>query len=153
MDDSTLNNTPLDFDYVDLNEVDPNQTKIPENAYTLKVLNAELINGISKKSGEPYKRVDFTFAIVDDETFSGRRLWDSLFQNESSLKRLRRLMDATGVQQTPGTTLSEWLKELTLYQPSFKAEVTLRVDPRQTVAAGVEPEKINRVNLWSAVPV
>ena len=146
------------FDYVNLNEIDPAQQLIPEGVYTLKLLKIELKEGVSKKDGNPYQRVDVAFAVQDDDNFSGRRVWVSLFEGESTLKQLRKLMDATGVAQTPGSPLTEWFQELSTIQPTVKGEIKHRLDIDKngnalTTDFKGNPTTLAKLNMWSIIPV
>lgn len=147
----------LDFEYVDLREVDPSPEKLPDNVYEVQVVKAELQSGVSKSTGKPYQRVQFTLAVQNDPQFAGRRLFESLFPNDYGLKALRRIMDATGIEQKPGQPLTEWLNELRLSQASFKVHVRLEDDidyatkePR--IGVNGEPAKRNTVNWFRVMP-
>lgn len=145
------------FEYVNLNEIDPNMQVVPEGMYTFKVLKAELRKGISKTTNEPYELVNMTIAIQDDDNFSGRRMYESFFKGDSSLKQLRKIMDATGVNQAPGTPLTDWLVELDTIQPTFKAAVRHRLDVDKNGEAKSldykgNPTTLAKINFWSVVP-
>jgi len=154
-----MNDNFESFDYVNLAEIDPNQELLPANMYTLKILKAELKSGVSKATNEPYTNASFTFAVQDDPTYSGRRLWESFWPNSFGLKALRRIMDATGIQQAPGQPLEEWLKDLSIQQPTFKVPVKNEEDidyktkkPRSFGPDGVTPARKNSLNVFNIVP-
>jgi len=114
------------FEYVDLNEVDPSFKPIPPSIYTLRVLKAErkaFTYKTGDKAGTEGSYVKFQLAITDDPSYSGRRLFPALFSNARAFRGLRKLMDATGIQQEPGTTLDVWLAALTEAQPTYKQKV------------------------------
>lgn len=114
------------FTYADLRDVDPNFTAVPEDVYTLRVLKFE-----ESKTGKGKPFVKASFSIVNSGTVDGRRLWHNFWEigeGGRDLKPLRRIMDATGVQQTEGgeAGFKAWLEELTNVQPEFKVLVTKR---------------------------
>lgn len=115
------------FDYVDLNDIDPNFSPIPEEMYTLKILKAEKKDFNYKqgaKAGQAGQMLKFHLAVADHPEHSGRRLFPSLFPSNFTFRALRRLADATGIQQEPGTGIEQWLADLSEVQPMFKAKVT-----------------------------
>jgi hypothetical protein len=140
------------FEYVNLNEIDPRQAKLPTGVYTLKILKAEFVKGISKAKGTEYTCASFAFAVTNDETFTGRRLFERFFPGNFGLKAMRRIMDATGVQQVPGTHISEWLTELQTLQPEFKVMVQLIEDPRGEAGPDGTVDKVNKINWFEVQP-
>jgi len=152
------------FEYVNLNEIDPNQESIPAGMYTYKILKAEHKSGVSKTKQDAngqaaqYEFISVALAIQDDPKYSGRRLWESFFPNSYGMKALRRIMDSTGVQQAPGQPLDEWLTELSLQQPTFKAPLNNEPDlnrdgtVRVYAADGVTAARKNSINAFNIVP-
>ena len=133
------------FDYVVLNEVDPSFKAIPQAYYTLQVLDAKRGGGayandiknkageVIKHAGDPFEYVTFAFAITDDPTYSGRRVWDTLFFGEKELRYMRKLADNTGIEQKG--SFNEWLQALKETKPTLKTlvtEVASRRDPNTT---------------------
>lgn len=143
------------FDYVQLSEVDPSQQVLPPDVYTLKILKANLKSGIGKESGNPYQLTNLAMAVTNHPDFAGRRLYESFFPSDFSKKALRRIMDATGIQQEPNQTFAEWLEALTAAQPEFRVKVNLVEDrdragnARSTNAKG-ECATINKI-VWFEV--
>jgi hypothetical protein len=115
------------FEYIDLNEIDPSFKALPEAFYTLRVLKAERKTFDYKngpKAGTSGDMLKFQFAVTDDPSYSGRRLFPAVFPgNKRALRGLRKLADATGIQQEPGTAIDTWLAALTEVQPTFKQKV------------------------------
>lgn len=130
----------LTFDHVDLNQIDPNFSTLPQDMYTLRILKAEKRTYAKKDGSGDGQFMSFNFAVVDHPTLSGRRFYDSLFPSNYAFRVLRRIADFTGIQQNAGEPLEEWLKTLTETQPLIKMLVGYRskrvkkVDP----ATGVE---------------
>lgn len=119
------------FDHVDLKNVDPNFTPVPMGEYTLQVVKAERKEFVYKKAnpvsgtkpGDTGNYISMSFAITDDDNFSGRRIFSTLFSGEGTFRNLRRLMDATGVIQEDGEGLIEWVERLGAANAVFKATV------------------------------
>lgn len=147
----------FDFDYVDLNLIDPEPEKLPAGMYTVQLAKAELQSGVSQRTGKPFQRITIQLVVQDDERFAGRRLFESLFAGEYGIKALRRIMDATGIQQQPGEPVAEWLKRVALERPSFKVMVRLEDDKDYAtgevrIGADGQPAKRNSVNWYQVVP-
>lgn len=128
-----------EFEYIDLNDIDPTPELLPEGVYTLMVVKANARSGVSQKTGNPYSCISFTFAVTDHEQYSGRRIFETVFLHPNGLKALRRLMDATGVAQQPGQPLSEWIRELAAERATFKAHVR-QIEERDGDVVRTDPE-------------
>ena len=137
--------TDMLFDWVDLNEIDPFDKPVPRDVYTLKVL------GINKKefqykkdsktakAGDTGQLINLTLAITNHPEYAGRRFNETLFMRRQSLQILRRLMDATGVVQEPGTTLDDWMKTMSEVQPEVKVPVLIVPDTERDGTVKVDP--------------
>ena len=137
------------FDYVFLGDVDPNFTPVPDGAYNLRVVKsglAEITYRRGKKAGQVGQAIKMTFAVTDDPDYSGRRIFETLFPGDFALRSLRRLMDATGVQQQPDEALAEWLPRLAVEAATFRVPVSSKDG---TDASG-NPTK-NNVIAWNSV--
>lgn len=153
----------IGFNYVDLNQIDPNLRPVPSDVYKLEIIRAELAEFTYKKNqvdsrtgdvihaiGDTGEYIKFRLAVVDHDEESGRVLFESLFFGQKELRWLRRLMDATGVAQNPGETLAEWLKQLTEAKPTIKVPVEEVEDKRGEVGRdGKKPTK--NVVKWGEV--
>lgn len=113
-----------EFNYVNLQEVDPNLKAIDEDVYTLKVIKL----AIQKKAdfdGTLKPNLSARFGVTNHEKFSGRTLWHTFWQiqdNDSfDAKALRRIADATGTPATGG--LPAWVEDMNSAQPEFKVQV------------------------------
>jgi len=140
----------IGYEYVNLNEVDPTMKPVPKDYYTLKILKAEMKNTTYKtgdKAGQPLAFVKFSLAITDHPEFAGRRIFPKpLFDGNSSYKKLRRLMDATGIPQEAGQPLDAWLAALSEQQPTFKGPVIQVADRRDPSVMD------NDVDFWGVAP-
>lgn len=120
------------FKYVNLNEIDPSFTNIEPGFYNLRISKAEMREYVSKKEtaklaiGQTGYYVNFALTVVGHEKFSGRKLFESLFENDFTFKCLRRIADATGVPQSG--SLEDWLKELQTISPVVKLKVDVVSD-------------------------
>jgi hypothetical protein len=159
-----VNAQPEGFSYVDLNDVDPTFKPVPTDFYTLKVLKAELKTFKYKQTtdrhnaGDEGEFVKFQLAITNHPEYAGRPLFEALFPGRRELRALRLLMDATGVIQTPGSPIDEWLKSLSEIQPEFrcKVESTPDVDRKGNVRSidpkTGKPQDVNVVKWTEIVP-
>lgn len=149
------------FDYVNLHDVDPNFTLLdgPE-MYSLRITKAELPTYVAKTTnknqtiGDLVKYVKLTFTVTDHPKFTGRKHWESLFFSDFTLKTLRRIMEATGIDQTG--SLEEWFALVSQIQPVVKLQIDQVPDVNrdgtpnpQTVNPDGTPRSKNVVN-WRA---
>ena len=120
----------MTFDYVDLNQIDPSFSTLPEDMYTLRILKAEKLSYAKKLNGVPTgedgQRLSIQLSVVDHPSLSGRRLFESLFPSNFTFRVLRRIADNTGIQQEPGEPLEVWFQRLTESQPALKLKVGFR---------------------------
>ena len=151
------------FDYVNLNEVDPNDTLVDTGVYTIEVSNAEkktFTYKSGKSAGEEGFYYNFRLTVVDDAKFAGTSIFTTLFPSNGTSKQLRRLMDAVGIQQKDGESVTDWLTNLKNERVRFKAPVQQVPDvnkdgvpnPRTVLPDG-SPKIINKVDLWNPHPV
>jgi hypothetical protein len=119
----------VDFEYLKLDEVNPEVPPIPPGDYNLRVVGAERKTFEYKKdrpeagvaAGDVGSYIKLTVAIVDDPDQTGRRIYASLFPSEKAARALRILQDATGIPQAG--SLDEWLNSLVTERASFAAPV------------------------------
>jgi heat shock protein HspQ len=143
-----------DHEYFNIMDVDPNFSPIEEGVYKLRI-NKMTLKEFPKKdnSGESWRVVNGDFTVVDDATFSGRRLFPTFWlTNSFDLKSLRKIADRTGVTQEPTENFEAWLGKLTSIQPEFrsKIEVVDEIDratkqPKVDEITG-KPMKTNVIN-------
>lgn len=124
------NTEQLTFDYVDLNQIDPSFSTLPEDIYTLRILKMERltypkkVNGVP--TGEDGQRIAVNLAVADHPSLSGRRIFESLWPSNFTFRVLRRLADNTGVQQEAGAPIETWLQAVSEVQPLIKLKVGFR---------------------------
>lgn len=155
------NTAVVDFEFVNLSEIDPSFNAIyPEGVYDLKVIKMEQVERIAKQGpnkGVARKAVNVQLAITNHESLNGRRLFETFYPSDFTLKIFRRLTDATGVHQSPGTPLTEWFGEMTQVQPEFKTKVQ-EVDDVDFTTGQVRtnsdgtPVKKNKINWFEVMP-
>lgn len=121
------------FQYVHLDQIDPSFTTIEEGFYNLKIVSAELREYDVKPGTKAYTGpgqkghfINFGFAVTNSPKFAGRRVYATLFENGFDFKVMRRIQDATGVQQNGDT--SAWLGKLGSIQPIVKLKVAVVPD-------------------------
>lgn len=142
----------LTFDYLKLQEVDPNFTPVPRDVYTLKIVGTKTApytvkNG--ERAGEEGQRIEFQFGIVGHPTETGRKLYHSFFPGVFAQKALRRIMDATGVVQGDDMDFKAWLELIAQEQPEarYLVEVVDSKDKNGNVV------KANQINFKEVHPV
>jgi len=122
-----MSNFEQDVNYINLQEVDPNYTAIPEDTYQLKVLTLKLAKtaGNPTKGTGPKPYVKGTFSVENHDKFSGRRLfanfWNITEPGSRDAKDLKKLSMVTGVSQEG--SFEGWLEHISQVGPSFKAPV------------------------------
>jgi hypothetical protein len=133
--------TPFDtagFEHLNLNDVDTTAQAVDANVYTLEIAKLEPAYRTISKEDSPYKGQQVlvlrgAFIIVDDEKYSGRRIFKDFWTPYRGAQvGLRKLQDATGVKQTEGQLLTEWASQFALLNPpaKFQAPVTKGPDRR-----------------------
>lgn len=110
-----------EFEYVNLNEIEPTAPLVPQGSYKLRLVGAEVQDGASEKG--PWRRYKVQVQVLDHPTQAGRRVYDSFFQSPSKLRYLRKLMDATGIAQPAGVDVVEWFSGLPAQNPEFNAVI------------------------------
>jgi hypothetical protein len=123
-----MEETVNSFQYVHLDQVDPSFTMIDEGFYNLKLITAETREYDKTASGgKKGEFIKLGFAVQDHTKFTGRRVYPQpLFPSEFSFRVLRRIQDATGVQQNGDT--NSWLAKLQAIGPVMKLKVTVVPD-------------------------
>lgn len=140
------------FDHINLNEVDPSAAKVPDADYNFQVA------GVQKKTYGPgaTEYITVRLAITDSDKFTGRSYFESFFPikgdgsvNQGVLKQLRRIMDATGIQQDTEQTLSDWLTDLQTQGARFNAPLKTAEELDKRVGKMIPRQ---RVNFWEVAP-
>lgn len=137
--------------------MNPNSVPVTPKGYTLQVIDAAVKSFTygpnAKLAGQEGNVVKLGFAIVGDEEFSGRKIYNTtkplFIPGNASEKMLRRLMDATGYEQVEGQEFGDWvtgLKGARFDAPvEFIDEIDKRTNPPTTVQKSA-------VNLWDCSP-
>lgn len=116
----------VDFNHLNLADVNPDVELLPEGEYEFRVVGAEMKSYTAKNedgSEEEKSFASFKFAVVNDPEQNGRMVYTSVFPNKMGARGLRNLQDATGITQT-SPALKDWLADLVQAQASFIAPVT-----------------------------
>lgn len=138
----------LNFDHINLNEVDPNASSVPDGPYTFQVAGVYPKTYIGKSGdnlGKEGSYVSVRFAIVGTDKYAGRSTFESFFPNKGTAIMFRKIMDATGVAQKPGQPVEDWLKELQTSGASFSSSLVTKdeIDKRSNTN-----RKVQHLNLW-----
>ena len=138
------------FEHVNLNEIKTGNEVLPVGDYNLRVISAELKDYVSKKDGEPGQFLKVGFAVTDDPSYSGRRVYQTFFSGSSTDKQFRILMDATGVEPDgvfDGPGRVAWLNSIRDAGITFSAPVKIVEEP-------FNGEMIPKaqVNMWKVSP-
>lgn len=150
---STTANVSSEFEYFNIMDVDPSAKPIEKGVYKLRLTKVEstvIVPAKGKNAGQETTVVKGAFTVIDDDRYSGRKLWNDFWlSNTFAQKQLRKLADATGITQDAGEALAGWLGRLTEFQPEFKVFVEVE---SYTDREGKVGEK-NVINFFQASPV
>lgn len=148
------------FEYVHLDQIDPSFETLPTDFYNLKIVTAEMKEfDKTATGGSKGKFIKLGLAVTGHAKYSGRRVWQTLFPNDFTFRILRRVQDATGVNQDANETLEQWVTKLGKIGPTLKLQVvevpdvlfkTGEPNPR-TVKADGTPAMKNEVNFKAGV--
>jgi hypothetical protein len=140
------------YEHINIMEIDPSYKPIPAGMYNLQInkLTPRLVTpNKGKNAGKEVLVLNGSFTVVNEENYSGRKLWQSFWaSNPVDLKDLRRIADATGVTQVEGQTLSEYA--LTFENLNPPAEFKVPVDIEK---AWQSEEDVNKIKFNGAQPV
>ena len=113
------------FSHADLKVVDPNFSVLPGGTYNLRFTKAEVVPYGDLKDKE---RISLALTVTGDPEYSGRRLFESFFENDYSLKALKRIEGACGIPQDTGEPLASWLDRLVSEGAEVKVPVLMEDD-------------------------
>lgn len=143
----------LNFDHVNLKEVDPNASNVPDGPYTFQVAGVYPKTYPVKKEGIPTGEtgnyVSVRFAIINDERYTGRSTFETFFPNKGSAKMFRKIMDATGIPQADGQSIEEWLRTLQTQGASFDSSLLTKQEKDNRTGQMAARQHIN---LWEVAP-
>jgi len=123
------------FEYIHLNDIDPNFAPIETGVYSLqlkelkrrvyfyKADHPSVIAGDVAEGEVKGDRITSRCVITDHPELSGRQVWNTLWPNQSTFKALRRLADATGIIQDDEEGFDAWLQRVEEEAPRFKCLV------------------------------
>lgn len=142
----------LTFEHVNLNQVDPNASSVPDGPYTFQVAGVYPKTYIAKSgenAGQEGKYLSVRFAITGDERYTGRSCFETFFPNKGSAIMFRKIMDATGIAQADGQPIEDWLKDLQSQGATFNSSLITKdeLDKRDGTT-----RKVQHVNLWEVMP-
>ena len=142
------------FEHINLNNVDDSFHAVDAGVYTLEVNKLEPKYVKITKADSPYAGQEVlvlkgSYTIVDDEKFSGRKLWQDFWTPYPiAQKFLKKQMQVTGVIQGPDESLVDYAKQFALLNPParFVVPITQKPDRR-------DPETmVNEIAFFNAKP-
>lgn len=137
MANASVENMP-DFEHVNINDINPDFDAVKTGFYDLeiaKVVESSFVGGPTikngpnagnpnPKAGKTQKILKLHIVIVNDEEFSGRRVFESLFEgSKRDYQFVARIAKATSSPQQPGETLFDYLSRLAEAGAQFKGKV------------------------------
>lgn len=163
---STTYSLDAGFDHVHLSEVDPSFKILDAGVYLLQLQKAQIKTYLFKpdnKKGIPAgtegSYLNLTWVVVDDPNFAGRKQFETLFPGEFTFKILKRIADASGIQQQAGQTLADWAEEITREAPKMRRLIKVVPDvnfktgvPNSYKADGVTPADKNELSPFEILP-
>ncbi len=147
--------TQVEYEHINLNEVDDTIKAVDPGVYTLEVNKLEPKYVKITKAGSEYEGQEVlvlkgSYTIVDDEKYSGRKIWQDFFTPFKGAKiGLKRQMLATGVLQADGESLVDYAAQFASLNPParFQAPVTKEPDRRNPDVSS------NTIQFFQAKPV
>ncbi len=131
------------FEHINLNEVDPQAAQPPNGVPMTFAITEAAIKDIATEKYQG-QAIDFRFTVTNSDTYSGRSFYSRLFPDKeggknATARRLRNLMDSTGIPQTG--ELPEFLSDLVSQKAMFSAPLTQQEGRKQ------------EVNMWKISPI
>lgn len=120
------------FEHFNLKDVDPTFKPVDPKVYSFRVNRFEykiIVPGKGARAGQETPLVNVGLTIINDDTYSGRRLQDAFWVlNPFDQKKLRKLADAVGLMQEPDEPFEEYCKRFSSQNPpvEFKTYVGLK---------------------------
>jgi hypothetical protein len=142
------------FEHINLNDVDTTASRIDTGYYTLE-LNQLTVKYVKiNKPTSPYAGQEVLvlkgwYTIVDDDKYSGRKLFHEFWTPFTNAKKSLALqMKATGVIQEPNQSLPDYAAQFATLNPPARFQVQVEKVPGKD-GEGDE----NRINFFTAKPV
>jgi len=146
----------VDFNHINLNDIDDSRKPIDDNVYTLEINKIDTVYKEVKKPdsayfGQTLQYLKGSFTVVEDPKYSGRKLWsDFCTAFKVPLIFLKKISAATGVQQADGETLSDWSGQFALLNPPARFQVRVKQVPDRRDPDG---PPVNEIEFFTARPV
>lgn len=138
----------MEFDHINIMEIDPTIKPIDQGFYTLQVnkLTPKTVTPAKgKNQGKACLILSGSFTLVNDANFAGRKFWKTFWTtNPVDLKDLRRLADATGVTQTPDQTLSDYANGFEVLDPPAELKIFIAEEADYRTQEPVNVLKFNQ---------
>lgn len=143
------------YEHLNLNEIDDSRKAVEEGVYTLEVNSItpkwiEVKKAGSQFEGQTVLVLKGSYTIVDDPTYSGRKLWNDFF-TPTKIQQvfLKKQMQATGVIQEAGQSLIDYVAQFATLNPParFQVQVKKIADYRDPTGPAV-----NEIGFFTAKP-
>lgn len=124
IDDEQLTNG---FDYLNLDEIETVDKPLDQDVYPLQLTRAAVRN--FDKNGRKGQVLNLVFVVTSDHhSAAGRKIEVTFFTPLKTWQKqyLRRLADATGIQQGNGRPFEAWVAELAAEKPQVKQFIFLK---------------------------
>ncbi len=147
---------PESFDHIRLDEIDDSRKSLAGNVYTLEVNKLEPVykevkNPTSEYFGQNILVMRGSFTVVEDSTYSGRKLWQDFWTAfKVPLIFLKKLSAATGVAQAENETLSDWANQFSALNPPARFQVQVDQIPDKRDPTG--ETLINEIKFFTCRP-
>jgi len=144
------------YEHINLRDVDDSRQALPEAVYTLEVnkIDAKYVtvtNPNSELKGTSPLVLKASYTIVDDPKYSGRKYWEDFWTPfKFAQVNLKKQMNATGVLQAEGESLSDYAAQFALLNPPARFQVLIQNVPDKRDPTG---PPVNRINWFSAKPI
>jgi len=143
------------FSHINLSEVDDTIKAVDEGVYTFEINKLEPKYVKITKPGSEYEGQEVlvlkgSYTIVDDEKYSGRKIWQDFFTPFKGAQiGLKRQMNATGVVQAAGEDLIQYAQQFATLNPPARFQAPLKKVADRRDPTG--PAK-NEIDLFQAKP-
>ena len=148
-----------EFEYFNLNDVDPTFHPIDPGVYALRLKKIEfktIIPSKGQRVGLETPLVNANFSVINHDKFSGRSLRYTFWPaNSYDQKALARLSTAVGVPQEQGEPFPEYIKRLGETNPpvEFKTFVAIEQSGVDETVDPPKPIMDNKIKWSNVLPI
>lgn len=146
---------PEGFDHINLNDVDDSRKPLAEGVYTLEInkldpVYKKVTNPSSEYVGQDILVLRGSYTIVEDPTYSGRKLWQDFWTAfKAAQVNLKKQQNATGIIQQEGQTLSDYASQFATLSPPARFQVLVKLTKDRRDPTGPD---VNEISWFTAKP-